>query len=84
MAGVNDIVSHGFGSWSTVAKVPTLGFGIGTSSWTDPTCTITTGVTMAGNTVATDVTMAANSATWNVTMPASSVTEDVGMGCGNQ
>lgn len=30
MAGVSDIIAYGFGSWSTVAKVPTLGFGIGT------------------------------------------------------
>jgi hypothetical protein len=29
MAGVNDLVAFGFGSWSTVAKVPTWGFGIG-------------------------------------------------------
>lgn len=29
MADVNDIVAYGFGSWSTVNSVPTLGFGIG-------------------------------------------------------
>ncbi len=26
MAGANDIIAYGFGSWSTVAKLPTLGF----------------------------------------------------------
>ena len=29
MSGINDIIAYGFGGWSTVAKVPTLGFGIG-------------------------------------------------------
>jgi len=28
MAGVNDLIAFGFGSWSTVAKVPTWGFWI--------------------------------------------------------
>ena len=27
MAGASDIIAYGFGSWSTVAKVPTHGFG---------------------------------------------------------
>ena len=30
MAGTTDIIAYGFGSWSTVAKVPTLGFLSGT------------------------------------------------------
>jgi hypothetical protein len=29
MSGTADLIAFGFGSWSTVAKVPTLGFGIG-------------------------------------------------------
>ena len=29
MAGVNDIIAFGFGGWSTVNQVPTLGFGVG-------------------------------------------------------
>ncbi|HUX03035.1 MAG TPA: hypothetical protein VMY35_18910 [Phycisphaerae bacterium] len=29
MAGVNNIVVLGFGSWATAYKLPTLGFGIG-------------------------------------------------------
>ena len=29
MADVSKVVAHGFGSWSTVNYVPTLGFGIG-------------------------------------------------------
>lgn len=29
MADVNDIVGLGFGSWSSVNSIPTLGFGIG-------------------------------------------------------
>ena len=29
MADVNDIIAHGFGSWSTVNSIPTLGFSIG-------------------------------------------------------
>jgi hypothetical protein len=32
MAGVNDIIAFGFGGWSTVAKVPTWGFGIGAAA----------------------------------------------------
>ena len=32
MAGVNDLVAFGFGSWSTVEKVPTWGFGIGAAA----------------------------------------------------
>ena len=28
-ADVNDIVAYGFGSWSTVNSIPTLGFDIG-------------------------------------------------------
>ena len=27
MSGTADIIAYGFGAWSTVAKVPTLGFG---------------------------------------------------------
>ena len=27
MAGTSDLIAQGFGSWSTVAKVPTLGLG---------------------------------------------------------
>lgn len=27
MSGISNIVAHGFGSWSTVNYVPTLGFG---------------------------------------------------------
>ena len=37
MAGSSDIIAYGFGSWSTIAKVPTHGFGISvvaiTSDW---------------------------------------------------
>lgn len=29
MSGISDIIAFGFGSWSTVNKVPTMGFGIG-------------------------------------------------------
>ena len=32
MAGVNDIIVFGFGGWSTVNQVPTLGFGIGAAA----------------------------------------------------
>ena len=32
MAGVNNIIAAGFGSWSTVEFVPTLGFGISTAA----------------------------------------------------
>jgi hypothetical protein len=34
MADVNDIIAHGFGSWSTVNSVPTLGFEIGEAAVT--------------------------------------------------
>ena len=30
MAGTSDLIALGFGSWSTVARVPTLGFAIAT------------------------------------------------------
>ena len=32
MAGVNNITAAGFGSWSSVEFVPTLGFGISTAA----------------------------------------------------
>jgi phage tail tape-measure protein len=32
MAGVSNIVAAGFGSWSSVEYVPTLGFGISTAA----------------------------------------------------
>ena len=48
--------------------------GIGVDDlWTDPTCTITTNVTMASNSISSDVTISSNS-----------ITTNVGMGCGNQ
>ncbi len=81
---VNDIIAYGFGSWSTVNSIPTLGFGIGEDAWTDPTCSITTNVTMSANTLTANVTMASNSITTDVTMSANSLTANVGMGCGNQ
>jgi len=85
MAGTSDIIAYGFGSWSTVAKVPTLGFGIAVVAWTDPTnCAITTDVTMTANSLTDDVTLTANSLTDDVTLTANSLTDDVGMGCGNQ
>jgi len=37
MAGVNNIIAAGFGSWSTVEFVPTLGFGISTAAVYVPT-----------------------------------------------
>jgi len=52
--------------------------------WTDPTCTITTAITMPANTVSGDVTQTANTMNTDITMPANSATEDVGMGCGLQ
>ena len=36
MSGINDIIAYGFGGWSTVAKLPTLGFGIGAALALDP------------------------------------------------
>ena len=30
MAGTSDLIAQGFGSWSTVDKIPTLGFSIAT------------------------------------------------------
>ena len=30
MAGTSDLIAQGFGSWSTVNKIPTLGFSIAT------------------------------------------------------
>ncbi len=53
-------------------------------AWTDPTCTITTDVTMPGNSVTTDVTRPGNTLTDDVTMATDSITDDVGMGCGLQ
>ena len=41
--------------------------------WIEPTCTITTGITMPANTIET-----------GITMPANTITVNVGMGCGNQ
>jgi len=32
MADVNDIIAYGFGSWSTVNSIPTLGFSIGAAA----------------------------------------------------
>jgi hypothetical protein len=29
MSGTSDLIAQGFGSWSSVAKLPTLGFDIG-------------------------------------------------------
>ena len=29
MSGISDIIAYGFGSWSTVSKLPTLGFNLG-------------------------------------------------------
>lgn len=36
MAGVNDIVVFGYGSWSTVAKLPTAGYGTAGTADGDP------------------------------------------------
>ena len=58
--------------------------GIGVVLWEEPTCTITTGITMASNTISSDVTMNENDGDWNVTMPSNSIAEDVGIGYGNQ
>lgn len=55
-----------------------------TSQWADPTCTITTGVTMASNSISAGLTMASSSLATDIIMPANSAAEDVGMGCGNQ
>jgi hypothetical protein len=60
------------------------GTGVADSEWTDPTCTITTGITMASNSISTDVTMTTSSVASDVTMSANSMSSDVGMGCGNQ
>lgn len=38
MSGVADIVWRGFGSWSTVVKVPTRGYGIGVMIAQEPIC----------------------------------------------
>ena len=57
---VNSIIVYGFGGWSTVHAIPTLGFGIGESAWTDPSCTITTGITMGANTLSDDVVIGEN------------------------
>lgn len=46
--------------------------GLGTS-YEEPTCTITAGITMAANSIATGITMDANS-----------IADGIGMGCGNQ
>ena len=32
MADVNDIIAYGFGSWSDVNSIPTLGFSIGAAA----------------------------------------------------
>jgi len=80
---VSAIIVRGYGSWSSVSYVPTLGYR--TSSWTDPTnCSITTGVTMPANSISTAVTMPANTISADVTMPVNAVTGDVGIGCGYQ
>jgi len=52
--------------------------------WTDPTCTITTAITMPANSVTTDVTRGGNTITDNVTIGTDTIAIDVGMGCGNQ
>ena len=36
MAAVSNIIAQGFGGWSTVNYVPTLGFGIGVPAGTGP------------------------------------------------
>lgn len=80
---VSAIVVRGYGGWSSVRYLPTLGYR--TSLFVDPSnCPITTAVTMPGNAIISAVTMPGNSITSNVTMPASSVTDDVGIGCGYQ
>ena len=36
MADVNDVVSLGFGTWSSIYQLPTLGFGTGALSGVSP------------------------------------------------
>ena len=55
---VNSIIVYGFGGWSTVHAIPTLGFR--TTIWVDPSCEITTGITMGANTFTTDVVIGEN------------------------
>lgn len=35
-ADVNDIIAYGFGGWSSVNSIPTLGFGIGSAPGVPP------------------------------------------------
>ena len=67
------IVVRGYGSFGGVEFLATLGYSSSAVTWTDPTCTITTGVTMTANEINAGITMTANS-----------VTTNIGMGCGNQ
>ena len=80
---VSAIVVRGYGGWSAVRYLPTLGYR--TSLFVDPSnCPITTAVTMLANAISTAVTMPANSISSDVTMPANAATGDVGIGCGYQ
>lgn len=67
----NTFASKTFAAW-TFASGTWAGVGV-ESDWTDPTCTITTGVTMTANEINAGITMTANTMTTNI-----------GMGCGNQ
>ena len=45
----------------------------GIDTWTEPTCTITTGITMTANVIDDDI-----------TMTETEITTNIGMGCGYQ
>ena len=77
--------SNLFGGWIFAAGVfRGTGVDVVEPTWTDPTCSITTNVTMASNLISTGITMASNSISTNVTMSTNSITEEIGIGCGNQ